>query len=110
MGDNNTTYIIDLGKNGDRDLAVVTRSGKVAVGDLKGDDEAPAHEEDKGLEEEETPIQQSPPTPNIVKPLPKITHPFPKRLKKKKKDQKFKKFLSDARTFNVLMSFGLHIL
>jgi len=36
IGDNNTTYITDLGENGDRDLVVVTRSGKVAVGDMKG--------------------------------------------------------------------------
>uniref|UniRef100_M1DE40 Integrase core domain containing protein n=1 Tax=Solanum tuberosum TaxID=4113 RepID=M1DE40_SOLTU len=39
-------------ENGDRGLAVVTRSGKVAVGDIKGNDESQAHEEDKGIEEE----------------------------------------------------------
>jgi len=31
--------------------------------------------------------------PKIVQPLPKIAPPFPERLKKKNKDEKFKKFL-----------------
>ncbi|KAK4737363.1 hypothetical protein R3W88_001060 [Solanum pinnatisectum] len=60
MGDNNTTYITDLGENGNKDLDVVTHNGKVAVGNMKGNNEAPAHEEDRGIEEEETPIHLSP--------------------------------------------------
>ncbi|XP_049359165.1 uncharacterized protein LOC125823830 [Solanum verrucosum] len=103
MGDNNTTYIVDLGENGDRDLVVVTRSGKLAVDDLKGNDEAQAHEEDKGIEEEETPIQQSPPIPKMVKPLPKITPPFPQCLKKKNEDKNFKKCLLVFKTLLIIL-------
>jgi len=59
MGDGKTIHMTTLVKDGDRDLAVVTRSGKVAVVDMEGDYEAQAHEEDKGIEEEELLIHQS---------------------------------------------------
>uniref|UniRef100_M1DTJ4 Integrase core domain containing protein n=1 Tax=Solanum tuberosum TaxID=4113 RepID=M1DTJ4_SOLTU len=46
-------------KNDDRELAVVTRSGNVAIGDVTGNEEAQVHQEDKGMEEDEAPIHQS---------------------------------------------------
>uniref|UniRef100_M1DDJ4 Integrase core domain containing protein n=1 Tax=Solanum tuberosum TaxID=4113 RepID=M1DDJ4_SOLTU len=94
-----------MGKNGDRGLVVVTRSGKVAIGDLTGNDE-----KYKGMEEEEILIHQSiakgqqkdvekhNPIPKVVQPLPKISPPFPQHLKKKNEDEKFKKFLSVFKT------------
>uniref|UniRef100_M0ZZK1 Integrase core domain containing protein n=1 Tax=Solanum tuberosum TaxID=4113 RepID=M0ZZK1_SOLTU len=42
----------------DREMAVVTRSGKVVIGNVMGNEEAQMHEED-GMEEEEAPIHQS---------------------------------------------------
>ncbi|KAK4729567.1 hypothetical protein R3W88_022555 [Solanum pinnatisectum] len=100
MGDDNTTRITTLVEEGDRDLAVVTQSGKVVVGDMKGNDEAQAHKEDKGIEEEEILIQQSITKESrkdveksnqlskVVQPLPKIPPPFPQRLKQKNEDEK----------------------
>uniref|UniRef100_M1DI31 Uncharacterized protein n=1 Tax=Solanum tuberosum TaxID=4113 RepID=M1DI31_SOLTU len=46
-------------EDNDRGLAVFTRSGKVAIGDVTGNKKAQTPEEDKGMEEEETPIHQS---------------------------------------------------
>ncbi|XP_049365173.1 uncharacterized protein LOC125829989 [Solanum verrucosum] len=103
-------------ENGDRGLAMVTRSGKVAVGDVKGHDEAQTREVDKGIEEDETPIQQSvakelqtnvpksPPMSKVAQPLPKVTPLFPQHLKKKNKDEKFKKFLSVFKTLSINLS------
>ncbi|KAK4723774.1 hypothetical protein R3W88_026553 [Solanum pinnatisectum] len=97
----------------DRVLAVVTRSGKVAIGDMTGNEEAQMHEEDKGMEEEETTIHQSiakepqkdvekhNPIPKVMQPLPKISPPFPQHLKKKNEDEKFKKFLSMFKTLSI---------
>ncbi|XP_049373971.1 uncharacterized protein LOC125839017 [Solanum verrucosum] len=97
----------------DRGLVVVTRSGKVAIGDMTGNKEAQMYEENKGMEEEETPIHQSiakepqkdvekyNPIPKVMQPLPKISHPFPQRLKKKNEDEKFKKFLSMFKTLSI---------
>jgi len=45
MGKGEAIYITTLREDGDKNLAVVTRSGKVVVGDMKGDDEAQAHKE-----------------------------------------------------------------
>ncbi|XP_049382849.1 uncharacterized protein LOC125847226 [Solanum stenotomum] len=90
----------------DRGLTVVTRSGNVAIGDVTGNEKAQMREEDKVVEEEETPIHQSiakgpqkdvekhNPIPKAMQPLPKISPPFPQRLKKKNEDEKFKKFFS----------------
>ncbi|KAK4737182.1 hypothetical protein R3W88_000879 [Solanum pinnatisectum] len=71
-------------------VAVVTCSGKVVVGDTKDNDEAQAHEEDKGIEDEEMLIQQKKNTSisKLVQPLPKILPPFPQHLKKKNEDEK----------------------
>uniref|UniRef100_M1DCC9 mRNA expressed from retrotransposon-like gene n=1 Tax=Solanum tuberosum TaxID=4113 RepID=M1DCC9_SOLTU len=102
-----------LVEDGDRDLVVVTRSGKVVVGDMEGNDEAQAHEEDKGIEEEEILIQQSIAKESQkdlekintiskrVQPLPKIPPPFTQRLKKKNEDEGFKKFLSMFKTLSI---------
>ncbi|XP_049364052.1 uncharacterized protein LOC125828770 [Solanum verrucosum] len=113
MGDDETVHITTLVGDDDRDLDVITRSVKVAVGDMKGNDEAQAQEEDKCIEEEEIHIQQSyakelhkdagksTSTSKLVQPLPKITPPFPQRLKKKNEDEKFKKFLSVFKTLSI---------
>jgi len=97
----------------DRGLTVVTRSGKVAIGDVTGNEEAQLHEEDKGMEEEATPIHQSiakgpqkewekhNPIPKVMKPLPKISALFSLHLKKKNEDVKFKKFLSVYKTLSI---------
>ncbi|XP_015164262.1 uncharacterized protein [Solanum tuberosum] len=102
-------------EDNDRGLAVITRSGKVEIGDVTGNEEAQMHEEDKVMEEEETPIHQRiakepqkdvekhNPIPKVMQPLPKISPPFPQRLKKKKKneDEKFKKFLLVFKTLSI---------
>ncbi|XP_015163499.1 uncharacterized protein [Solanum tuberosum] len=89
------------------------RTGKVVAGDMKGIDEAQAHEEDKSIKEEKTPIQQSvtkelqtdaaksTPMSKVVQPLPKITPQFPQRLKKKNEDENFKRFLSVFNTLSI---------
>ncbi|XP_015163868.1 uncharacterized protein [Solanum tuberosum] len=94
----------------DRGLATVTRSGKVAIGNVTGNEEAQIHEEDKGREEEEIPIHQSiakgpqnyvdkhNPIPKVMQPLTKISPQFPQSLQKKNEDEKFKKFLSVFKT------------
>ncbi|KAH0761148.1 hypothetical protein KY290_017221 [Solanum tuberosum] len=94
-------------------MVVVTRSGKVVVGDMKGNDEAQAHEEEKGIEGEEITIQQSlanelqkdvgksTSIPKLVQPLPKITLPFPQHLKNKNTNEKFKNFLSVFKTLSI---------
>ncbi|KAK4731369.1 hypothetical protein R3W88_024357 [Solanum pinnatisectum] len=111
----------NLRANYDKEFAVVTRSGKIAVGNARGNNVMITHEEEKDVEEEERPIQahesymlkekeeslktsltkelqkvkeKATSTPKIVQPLPKITPSFPQRLKKKNEDEKFKKFLS----------------
>ncbi|XP_049352029.1 uncharacterized protein LOC125816458 [Solanum verrucosum] len=96
-----------------RELVVVTRSGKVEIGDVKGNEEAQVHEEDKGMDKDEAPIHQSiakgpqknmekhNKSPKVMQPLPKITHPFPQCLKKKNEDEKFKKFLSVFKTLSI---------
>ncbi|KAK4707117.1 hypothetical protein R3W88_033331 [Solanum pinnatisectum] len=100
-------------ENGDRGLAMVTRSGNVAVGNVKGNDKAQIHEVDKGIEEDETPIQQSvakelqayvpksPPMSKVEQPLPKVTPPFPQCLKNKNEDERFKKLLLVFKTLSI---------
>jgi len=112
-------YTTTLRADYDKEFAVVTQSGKTAVGNAKDNDGVKSHEEEQDSDEEENSIQvserdklkeneenhkQSPikelqknkekstSTPKSVQPLPKIVHPFPQRLKKKNKDEKFKKF------------------
>ncbi|XP_049378071.1 uncharacterized protein LOC125842812 [Solanum stenotomum] len=91
----------------DGGLAVVTRSGKVAIGDAMENKETQTHEEDKGMEEQEIAkgpqkeIEKHNPIPKVMHPLPKITPPFPQHLKKKNDDEKFKKFLSVFKTLSI---------
>ncbi|KAK4721409.1 hypothetical protein R3W88_011642 [Solanum pinnatisectum] len=97
----------------DRGLAVVTRSRKVAIGNVMGNEDAQNHEEDKGMEEQELLIHQSitkepqkeveqhVPIPKVIHSLPKIPPPFPQRLMKKNEDEKFKKFLSVFKTLSI---------
>ncbi|XP_015164452.1 uncharacterized protein [Solanum tuberosum] len=88
-------------ENGEEELAVITRSGKVALGN-----EGEEREENQGGEEGEVidhqnisnkaqeEMNQHNETSKIMQPLPKIHPPFPQRLKKKNEDERFKKFLS----------------
>uniref|UniRef100_M1DD08 Integrase core domain containing protein n=1 Tax=Solanum tuberosum TaxID=4113 RepID=M1DD08_SOLTU len=48
-GEGEIVHITTLVEDGDTDLAVVTRSGKVVVGDMNGNDEAQTHEEEKAV-------------------------------------------------------------
>ncbi|XP_049406126.1 uncharacterized protein LOC125869720 [Solanum stenotomum] len=103
-------------KDDDRGLAVVTRSGKVAMGNMTGNEEAQTHEEDKGTKKEEAPIHQSiakePQNemeqhhlmPKVMQPLPKLSPPFSQRLKKKNEDEKFNKFLPMFKTLSINLS------
>ncbi|KAK4707226.1 hypothetical protein R3W88_033241 [Solanum pinnatisectum] len=97
----------------DRRLAVVTHSGKVAIGDVMGNEKAQMHEEDKRMEQQEIPIHQSIAKgpqkdvqkhnliPKVMQPLPKISPPFTQCLKKKNEDEKFKKFLLVLKTLSI---------
>ncbi|KAK4729866.1 hypothetical protein R3W88_022854 [Solanum pinnatisectum] len=86
----------------DGGLVVVTHSGKAAIGDVTGNEEAQIHEEDRGIDEEETQkyVEKHNPIPKVMQPLPKISPPFPQCLKKKNEDEKFKKFLSVFKTLS----------
>ncbi|KAK4708990.1 hypothetical protein R3W88_029915 [Solanum pinnatisectum] len=100
-------------KDDDRELDMVTQSGKVAISDVMGNEEAQMHEEDKWMEEEKAPIHQSiakgpqkdmekhNESPKAKQPLPKIASPFPQCLKKKNEDEKFKKFLLVFKTLSI---------
>ncbi|KAK4723991.1 hypothetical protein R3W88_026770 [Solanum pinnatisectum] len=93
-------------EDGDRGLAVVTRSGKVAIGNAMGNEDAQKHEEYIGMEEQkllihqnlakepQKEVEQHVQIQKVMQPLPKIPPLFPQRLKKKNEDEKFKKFLS----------------
>ncbi|XP_049406275.1 uncharacterized protein LOC125869922 [Solanum stenotomum] len=97
----------------DRELVVVTRSGKEAISDVTGNEKVHTHEEGKGIEEEEITIHQDiakkpqsdvekhMPSPKVKQPLPKISPPFTQRLKKKNEDEKFKKNLSVFKTLSI---------
>ncbi|XP_049373479.1 uncharacterized protein LOC125838475 [Solanum verrucosum] len=100
-------------ENNNKELAVVTCSGKVAIGDVTGNEEAQKHGDDKGMEEQEIFIHQSIAKepqreveqhiliPKVMQPLPKIPPPFCQRLKKKNNDEKLKKFLSVFMTLSI---------
>jgi len=100
-------------EDGERGLTVVTCSGKVAIGSVMGNENTQKHEEGKGMEEQESLIQQNlakepqkeveqlVQIPKVMQPLPKIPPPFPQRLKKKNEDEKFKKFLSVFKTLSI---------
>ncbi|XP_049364332.1 uncharacterized protein LOC125829107 [Solanum verrucosum] len=96
-----------------QELVMVTRSGKVTIGDVMGNEEPQKHEEDKGMEEQEIHIHQSIakepqreveqhiPIPKVMQPLPKIPPPFTQCLKKKNEDEKFKNFLAVFKTLSI---------
>jgi len=77
------------GECDDRGLAVVTRSGNVAIGNVMGNEDAQKHEESEGMEEQELLIHQNiakaqqkevdqhVQIPKVIQPLPKIPLPFP---------------------------------
>jgi len=97
----------------ERELAIVTRSSKVAIGDMVEDEDPQKHEESQGMEEQDLPIRQSltkepqeeaeqqVQVPKVMHPLPKIPPPFPQRLKKKNENEKFKKFLSVLKKLSI---------
>ncbi|XP_015166992.1 uncharacterized protein [Solanum tuberosum] len=97
----------------ERELAVVTRSGKVEIGNVMEDEDPQKHEEGQGVEEQDLPIRQNltkepqekaeqkVQAPKIIHPLPKIPPPFPQRLKKKNENAKFKKFLSVFKSLSI---------
>ncbi|KAK4737558.1 hypothetical protein R3W88_001255 [Solanum pinnatisectum] len=97
----------------DRGLIVVTRSGKVAIGNVMGNKDAQKHEEGEHMEEQELRIHQNPSKEQqkevdqhiqilkVMQPLTKIRPPFPQQLEKKNKDEKFKKFLSVFKTLSI---------
>ncbi|XP_049362867.1 uncharacterized protein LOC125827604 [Solanum verrucosum] len=76
----------------ERELVVVTRSAKVAIGDMMKDEDPKKHEESQDVEEQDLPIQQSltkepqeeaeqqVQVPKVMHPLPKIPPPFPQSL------------------------------
>ncbi|XP_049414650.1 uncharacterized protein LOC125877383 [Solanum stenotomum] len=76
----------------ERELDVVTRSGKVVIGDMMEDEDPQKHEESQGVEEQDLPILQSltkepheeaeqqAQAPKVMHPLPKIPPPFPQSL------------------------------
>ncbi|KAK4716686.1 hypothetical protein R3W88_015024 [Solanum pinnatisectum] len=100
-------------KDDDKGLAVVTHSGKVAIGKVMGNENTQKHEEGKGVEEQELlihqnlaknpqkEVEQHVQIPKVMQPLPKIPPPFPQCLKKKNKDEKFKKFLLVFKTLSI---------
>ncbi|XP_049367955.1 uncharacterized protein LOC125832805 [Solanum verrucosum] len=79
----------------ERKLVMVTRSGKVAIGNVM-ENEDPQNMK-RAKEEAEQQIQ----VPKVIHPLPKIPPPFPQRLKKKNEDEKFKNFLSVFKSFSI---------
>ncbi|KAK4729759.1 hypothetical protein R3W88_022747 [Solanum pinnatisectum] len=97
----------------DRGLAIVTRSKKVAIGKVMGNEDAQKNEEGERMEEQEFLIHQNiakeqqkevdrhVQIPKVMQPLPKIPQPFPQRLKKQNEDEKFKKFLSMFKTLSI---------
>ncbi|XP_049357580.1 uncharacterized protein LOC125822239 [Solanum verrucosum] len=98
-------YTTTLRANDDKNLVVVTQSGKVVVCNMKGNDGIQAHEEENPIQAPENHKQslaeelqkgkgKSTSTPKLVKPLPKINPSFPQRFKKINEDEKFKKYLS----------------
>ncbi|XP_015165387.1 uncharacterized protein [Solanum tuberosum] len=88
-------------ENEEEELAIITRSGKIAIGN-----EGEEREENQGEEEAEVTdhqnigkkaqeeMNQHNETSKIIQPLPKIHPHFPHRLKKKNEDERFKIFLS----------------
>ncbi|XP_015170838.1 uncharacterized protein [Solanum tuberosum] len=96
----------------DRKLVVVTRSGKVEIGNVMGNEDTQQHEEDKGIEEQQSlihqnfakephkEVEQQVHIPKVMQPLPKIHPPFPQRLKKNE-DERVKKFLSVLKTLSI---------
>ncbi|KAK4718040.1 hypothetical protein R3W88_016378 [Solanum pinnatisectum] len=96
-----------------RRLAMVTRSRNVEIGNVMGNKDAQTLEEDKIMEEQEIlshhsitkepqkEVEQHVQIPKVMQPLPNISPPFPQGLKKKNKDEKFKKFLSVFKTFSI---------
>ncbi|XP_049394716.1 uncharacterized protein LOC125859006 [Solanum stenotomum] len=114
----------------DRELAVVTLSGKVAIGNVMENEDVQKHEEGEGMEEQELlihknlakepqkEVEQHVQIPKVMQPLPKIPPPFPQCLKKKNKDEKFKKFFAimtkelikkreDPRAFTIPCTIGM---
>ncbi|XP_015166432.1 uncharacterized protein [Solanum tuberosum] len=75
----------------ERDLVVVTRSGKVAIGEIMEDEDPQKHEESQGVEEQHFPIRQNltkepqeeteqqVQVPKVMHPLLKIPPPFPQQ-------------------------------
>ncbi|XP_049373476.1 uncharacterized protein LOC125838472 [Solanum verrucosum] len=97
----------------ERELVVVTRSGKVAIENVMEDEDPQKHEEGQGVEEQNLPIRlnltkepqkepkQQVQVPKVIHPLPNIPPPFPQRLKKKNEDEKFKKNLSVFKSLSI---------
>lgn len=58
-------------ENDDRGLVVVTRNGKVAIGNVTDNDEDQMHEKDKGIGEEETrkEVEKHNATTKVMQPL-----------------------------------------
>ncbi|XP_015163311.1 uncharacterized protein [Solanum tuberosum] len=98
-------------ENEEGELAVITRSRKVTIGN-----EGEEREENHGREEAEITdhqnlgkkaqegMNQHNETPKIIQPLPKIPPPFPQRLKEKNEEEKFKKFLSVFKKLSINLS------
>ncbi|KAK4721490.1 hypothetical protein R3W88_011723 [Solanum pinnatisectum] len=102
-----------LMKDNERGQAIVTRSGKMTKGNVMEDEDPRVREESQGIEEQELPslqnlakepqedVDQHVQVPKVTHPLPKIPPPFPQRLKRKNKDQKFKRILSVFKNLSI---------
>ncbi|KAK4716250.1 hypothetical protein R3W88_014588 [Solanum pinnatisectum] len=100
-GEKRKEDIIKIGE-----MVVVTRRGKVAIGDVKRHEEPQMHEEETPIHQSiskgpQKDIEKHNKNPKAVQPLPKIAPPFSQRLKKKNEDEKFKKFLSLFKTLSI---------
>ncbi|XP_049399754.1 uncharacterized protein LOC125863800 [Solanum stenotomum] len=97
----------------ERELVVVTHSGKVEIGNVMEDEDPQKNKESQDVEEQELPIRQNftkepqeeaeqqVQVSKVMHPLPKIPPPFSQRLKKKNEEEKFRNFLSVFKNLSI---------